>query len=48
LKGNYRATMLRDTGDAAAVKVEHVTVQGADPLFVNLRSGGGFVARFVR
>jgi alpha-glucosidase len=48
LKGNYRATMLRDTGEAAAVKVEHVTVQGADPLFVTLRSGGGFVARFVR
>jgi alpha-glucosidase len=48
LKGNYRATLLRDTGEAAAVKVEHVTVQATEPLFVNLRSGGGFVGRFVR
>jgi alpha-glucosidase len=48
LKGNYRATMLRDTGEAAAVTVEHATVQGADPLYVQLRSGGGFVGRFVR
>jgi len=48
LKGNYRATMLRDTGEAAAVKVENVTVQSSEPLYVNLRSGGGFVGRFVR
>jgi len=48
LKGNYRAEMLRDTGEAAAVRVEHATVQGTEPLYVQLRSGGGFVGRFTR
>jgi alpha-glucosidase len=48
LKGNYRATLLRDTGEAAAVKIENVTVAAADSLFLNLRSGGGFVARFMK
>jgi alpha-glucosidase len=48
LKGNYRATLIRDTGEAAAVKIENVTFAAADPLFVNLRSGGGFVGRFVK
>src|SRR5947207_927361 len=43
LKGNYRASSIRDTGEAAAVKIENVTMAAADPLYVNLRSGGGFV-----
>ena len=46
--GTYVATLIRDTGEASAVKMEHMTLQGSDPLYINLRSGGGFVGRFVR
>ncbi len=48
LKGNYRATLLRDTGEAAAMNIENVTVTATEPMYVNLRSGGGFVGRFAR
>jgi alpha-glucosidase len=40
----YRATLLRDTGEPAALKVEHITLGAGDSLSVDLRSGGGFVA----
>jgi len=39
---------VRDTGEAAAVKIEHMTVRSSDSLYIDLRSGGGFVARFVK
>jgi hypothetical protein len=42
------ATLIRDTGEAAAVKMEHMTLQGSDPLYISLRSGGGFVGRFAK
>ena len=46
--GTYVATLIRDTGEASAVKIEHLTLEGSDPLYIDLRSGGGFVGRFVR
>ncbi len=45
---SYQATLLRDTGEAAAVKIEHLTLAAGDSLSVDLRSGGGFVARLKR
>jgi len=45
-EGSYRCTLVRDTGEAAAVKIEQMTLSRTDSLFTNLRSGGGFVARF--
>jgi alpha-glucosidase len=44
----YLATLLRDTGEPAALKVEHVTLTASDSLSVDLRSGGGFVAMLKR
>jgi len=46
--GSYLATLIRDSGEAAAVKMEHMTMEGSDPLYIDLRSGGGFVGRFVK
>jgi alpha-glucosidase len=46
--GSYLATLIRDAGEASAVKVEHSIMQAADPLYIDLRSGGGFVGRFVK
>jgi alpha-glucosidase len=40
----YHATLLRDTNEPGALKVEHLTVSSRDTLSVDLRSGGGFVA----
>jgi alpha-glucosidase len=45
---SYQATLLRDTGEAAALKVEHLTLSASDSLSVDLRSGGGFVAMLKR
>jgi alpha-glucosidase len=47
--GSYKASLVRDnpTNDAA-VLVENTTVQRSDGLAVELRSGGGFVGRFVK
>jgi len=42
----YHATLIRDTVEAAAVKIEHLTLAPSDSLSVDLSSGGGFVARF--
>ncbi len=44
----FIATLLRDTGEAAAVKIDHRTVSAGDSLFADLRSGGGFVAMFTK
>jgi hypothetical protein len=45
---SYQATLLRDTEEAAALKVEHLTLSASDSLSVDLRSGGGFVAMLKR
>ncbi len=45
---SYEATLLRDTGEPMALKVEHVTLSANDSLSVDLRSGGGFVAMLKR
>jgi alpha-glucosidase len=47
-QGSYKSMLLRDTGEAAAVKIEHLTARSGDALYIDLRSGGGFVGRFVR
>ena len=45
---SFHATLLRDTGEAAALKIEHLTLAPGDSLSVDLRSGGGFVAMLKR
>jgi alpha-glucosidase len=45
---SYQATLLRDTGEPLALKVEHVMLSSTDSLAVDLRSGGGFVAMLKR
>jgi len=46
--GKYASLMARDDSDnAAAVRLERGTVQAKDSLTIELRSGGGFVARLV-
>ena len=45
---SYHATLLRDTEAAAALKIEHLTLEAGDSLSVDLNSGGGFVAVFKR
>jgi alpha-glucosidase len=47
-QGSYISTLVRDTCEAAAVKIEHMTLSRSDTLYVDLRSGGGFVGRFVK
>jgi alpha-glucosidase len=47
-QGSYKSMLLRDTGEAAAVKIEHLTLRQNDALYIDLRSGGGFVGRFTR
>ena len=45
---SYQTTLLRDTEEPAALKVEHVTLTSNDSLSIDLRSGGGFVAMLKR
>jgi alpha-glucosidase len=45
---SYHATLVRDTSEPAAVKMEHLTLGPSDSLSVDLRSGGGFVAMLKR
>jgi alpha-glucosidase len=47
-QGSYQATLLRDVAEPDDVKVEHVTMRSSDSVYVKMRSGGGFVGRFVR
>ena len=45
-KGSHAALLVRDEADEpAAVRVEHVTVRREESLKIDLRAGGGFVAR---
>ncbi len=45
--GDHQSLIVRDRpGESAAVKVETTTVFQGDPLAIDLRAGGGFVARF--
>jgi alpha-glucosidase len=46
--GSFTSMLLRDTGEAAALKEEHLVLSRSDSLHVDLRSGGGFVARFAK
>ena len=47
--GKQQALLVRDqANEAAAVKVEKATVSRSDALTLELRAGGGFVARFVK
>lgn len=45
--GSYRAAMVRDNmDDAAAVRIEKGAARRSDTLRIELRAGGGFLARF--
>ncbi|PYV07578.1 MAG: glycoside hydrolase, partial [Acidobacteria bacterium] len=46
--GSYKSVLVRDAGEASAVKIEHMTSRSGDSISIDLRSGGGFVARFVK
>jgi len=43
---SYRATTVRDKGDGSAVEIEQRTIGRKEVLELELRPGGGFVARF--
>jgi alpha-glucosidase len=46
-RGKYQAMLVRDRqDDAAAVKLEQTTVTAGDAMTIELRAGGGFIARF--
>ena len=46
-EGNYKAALVRDDpADDAAIRVENATHKRSDTLTLDLRAGGGFVARF--
>ena len=47
-EGEYRALLVRDSEDAAAVETENTTLRRSDFLAIDLLEGGGFVARFSR
>jgi alpha-glucosidase len=48
-EGTYKAVLVRDHKDNdAAVVVENASAQRGDVLKIELRSGGGFVGRFVK
>ena len=44
----YRAAVVRDAGDGSAVTVSAASHRRTDSLLLDLRAGGGFVARFSR
>ena len=48
-KSRYRSMLVKDQPDeAAAVKIERITATGNDSIEVEMRAGGGFVARFAQ
>ena len=48
-RDRYDGLLVRDTvNDPAAVSVEKTTAHASAPLTIDLRPGGGFVARFTR
>jgi alpha-glucosidase len=47
--GTWRALMARDSAeDAAAVKIENAEFERGAAVSIDLRAGGGFIARFTR
>ncbi|AGA29066.1 glycoside hydrolase family 97 protein [Singulisphaera acidiphila] len=47
--GTYQAMLVRDREDEpAAVKIEEATATKDDSIAIDLRAGGGFIARFVK
>ena len=46
-EGTWVSTLIRDTHEAAAVQMEHITLRRSDSLDLDLHSGGGFVGRFI-
>jgi alpha-glucosidase len=47
--GKYQAMLVRDRMDeAAAVKIENAAFSRSDALTVEMRAGGGFIARFAK
>jgi alpha-glucosidase len=48
-EGTYRAALVRDSNvDTAAVRKENAIIKRGDSLTIDLREGGGFIARFSR
>jgi alpha-glucosidase len=47
-QGSYISRLVRDTCEPAAVRIENQLLTRSDSLFLDLRSGGGFVGRFTR
>ncbi|MFB3828193.1 MAG: glycoside hydrolase family 97 catalytic domain-containing protein [Bryobacteraceae bacterium] len=47
-QGSYTSLLVRDRGPADEVKIEHVTARSGDSLYIEMRSGGGFVGRFAK
>jgi alpha-glucosidase len=46
-RGQYQAVLIRDRmEDAAALEIEESKHLRADQLTIEMRSGGGFIARF--
>ncbi|MBV9865427.1 MAG: glycoside hydrolase family 97 catalytic domain-containing protein [Abitibacteriaceae bacterium] len=47
--GSYHAMLVRDDkNDGGAVQIEHTTEKRSNSLSIDLRSGGGFIARFTQ
>jgi alpha-glucosidase len=47
--GRYGVSIIRDrSDDPAAVKIEETSMSGDDSIDMDLRAGGGFIARFTR
>jgi alpha-glucosidase len=47
--GKYQAMLARDQqAEAAAVSIQKATFSRSDSLTIELRTGGGFIARFVK
>jgi hypothetical protein len=47
--GTYRVLLVRDDpAEPAALKVEELTASRGDPIEINLRPAGGFIARFTQ
>ena len=46
--GWYKSALLRDQSEAEDIRVEHASMRSTDALYLKMRSGGGFVGRFVK
>ncbi len=47
-EGWYKSMLLRDQPEADEIKIEHASMRSSDSLYIKMRSGGGFVGRFLR